>query len=100
MIYLAETTKVDPLLVKFTVATLTAIIGVLGMLWRMHVKSHSETIKRSEDFEKKHDDCIKRHDESNAKIMIMCGEIGELKGSQRGMTELSQEIIRAVRETV
>lgn len=65
--------------------------GVVAMFWRIIAKHHNHT-------EEKLEACEVQHKETTDTLILLKGEVGELKGRQDGIEKMSADVLDEIRK--
>tara|TARA_A200000159_G_C7337081_1_gene345545 strand:- start:3574 stop:3864 length:291 start_codon:yes stop_codon:yes gene_type:complete len=66
---------------KVAYVIMTALVGAIGVLWRMHVARWKES-------EVRYVECLKKHNDTQAEM----GNVREILGELRGRVQIAEEL--------
>jgi hypothetical protein len=91
-ITIAQNAEIGDIL-KYVVPAFVAMATVISVLWTRHVASHRELLRRSEE-------CEAKHAATTREQISLAQVVGELKGRQDGIEQLSQQVLDRVTEAI
>lgn len=80
---------IDATFLTMLSGAVTGLAGVVGFLWKQIYASQKKT-------EEKLEHCESSHKETQATLLVMSRDLGELKGKQEGISELANQVLTVI----